>query len=1193
MAVPELHFFASNDVNGSTILEVPVTEDYFEALTARPALQELGGMQFTWSRQVGFAIFDSGAFQPENFVRLLVPEVSTTRYLWGGFLTDQVQQVIARMRSGEDFVMTLMGPKFYLARACLFPTQYTGTGWNIDRPNGVFRWQETATAGRVLNRIIDEAHANTIVDTIPDLTTSFTDSDDSDGNPWANDIAGSEEFEVPIGQSHLETMWALEADSDLETTMFLGTVGTPRLRLDAWQSYGRDLSGAIGASTVHFMEKVNILSDLSVRNTARRKASHVIVHGIEGAYVVEERGTYDPGEYAKAVLLESELDTKNQAVLSRVGQHWLTHQENGENEILLEHRPGFDQSSGLYFPSMPEGNGHYWIGDTVSLTTEAGASGGTPIDYSAEDQRVMAITMTLNNVVKDGTPTEGALSWHTIAELNIERASDSIPSNNSMTGAVGRCCDPPFPEECAPTPGDTLITDTDGTGWLGTISTGDGFTGNYRFIGGSGGTSAPDDTDVVSPGNYSITVTLGGSEHKYTGRIWVEDAAAVLPQLVTTFPNAVRAPGGHGTVTSYSQAFEVPAGYDRIRYRHESKMGGWRYQAEIYALADAPTEDGFCIPEGTGGDPDDPEFHLVPHFNDPRFTATDQHPITRLSQPDAENNSGGDLTTGASVIPDLTLEGAVTTTNDPAQILLPVGILTEDIADGEQGSVTWAGFVSSVTLTGTAVPGDFLYTSSTPGELDAIGGDPADGAVGVVLSVDAGGLPTAVRWWGIPLAGLGTGAGSSSTGNEEGHSALFPDSTISLTKASGNPTFNFEAIPETVTKVGDTYYAAYMNAAQSQVNLATSTDRDGPWTQYAGNPVYQFSDVTWAPAGADAIYAPEIYEHDGTFYLSYSIYDKDDGSDGRIGIATSTDITGPYTDSGSARLSVGTAGAWDSLRVGEPSLLYHDGTWYMAYMGEDTDAGFGDSEKCGIATASDPLGSWTKAAGNPLIDWGTSGQWDDALTADPYLFFENGYFWCWYTGGEPTPWKAGLAYSLSPTTSWTKHANNPLLTPGASGQWDDEGSWRGSIYVEGGLLSGIYGGIPTAGSITGVKGGNFRLTVTASTTASDHVADTTDAHDASAISIADAGGYFTGTDVEEALQEVGAAAASVESRWVVDPGSPSYSGSGPVTVALTSVFGIDSGGNPYYNSANVTDGEEAALVWDNETESYYLRPYYP
>jgi hypothetical protein len=41
--------------------------------------------------------------------------------------------------------------------------------------------------------------------------------------------------------------------------------------------------------------------------------------------------------------------------------------------------------------------------------------------------------------------------------------------------------------------------------------------------------------------------------------------------------------------------------------------------------------------------------------------------------------------------------------------------------------------------------------------------------------------------------------------------------------------------------------------------------------------------------------------------------------------------------------------------------------------------------------------------------------------------------------------------------------------------------------------------------------------------AATHIADTTDAHDASAISIADAGAHFTGTDVEAALQELGSA----------------------------------------------------------------------
>jgi hypothetical protein len=45
-----------------------------------------------------------------------------------------------------------------------------------------------------------------------------------------------------------------------------------------------------------------------------------------------------------------------------------------------------------------------------------------------------------------------------------------------------------------------------------------------------------------------------------------------------------------------------------------------------------------------------------------------------------------------------------------------------------------------------------------------------------------------------------------------------------------------------------------------------------------------------------------------------------------------------------------------------------------------------------------------------------------------------------------------------------------------------------------------------------------------------HIADTTDAHDASAISVADAGGYYTGTNVEAVLQEIGPLVGGMQ-RW--------------------------------------------------------------
>lgn len=95
-----------------------------------------------------------------------------------------------------------------------------------------------------------------------------------------------------------------------------------------------------------------------------------------------------------------------------------------------------------------------------------------------------------------------------------------------------------------------------------------------------------------------------------------------------------------------------------------------------------------------------------------------------------------------------------------------------------------------------------------------------------------------------------------------------------------------------------------------------------------------------------------------------------------------------------------------------------------------------------------------------------------------------------------------------------------------------------------------------------------------------------------------AGGDLSGTYpnpsvVDDSHNHTAATLPASGDAWIVDPGTPSYSGTGPVTVALTSKFGIDGSGNPYYNAAGVTDGEEAALIWDSTTSSYLLRPYYP
>lgn len=321
---------------------------------------------------------------------------------------------------------------------------------------------------------------------------------------------------------------------------------------------------------------------------------------------------------------------------------------------------------------------------------------------------------------------------------------------------------------------------------------------------------------------------------------------------------------------------------------------------------------------------------------------------------------------------------------------------------------------------------------------------------------------------------------------------LAPSFAITATKSASNPTFDFDAIPEgSVHKVGSTYYCVIQTdwpTSDWQFGLATAAAITGPWSAYGGNPIYTIADVSWwSPIAADQIYAPELHEHDGTWYLFYSIADGTTGANGRIGVATASAITGPYTDHGSAILSEGAAGAWDSLRVSEPTITYRDGLWALFYMGETTAAAFGASEKIGVATATDILGPYTKYVNNPILGFGPSGAWDDVLVADPHVEWYNGFYWMLYAGGGngdgsgTRPWSTGLAYAESPTGPWQRYSGNPVLANGGVGAFDEKAAWRGALYQDGdGTFHIVYGGLNNG--LAAAKGGNAAITVTSAAT---------------------------------------------------------------------------------------------------------------
>jgi predicted GH43/DUF377 family glycosyl hydrolase len=147
-----------------------------------------------------------------------------------------------------------------------------------------------------------------------------------------------------------------------------------------------------------------------------------------------------------------------------------------------------------------------------------------------------------------------------------------------------------------------------------------------------------------------------------------------------------------------------------------------------------------------------------------------------------------------------------------------------------------------------------------------------------------------------------------------------------------------------------------------------------------------------------------------------------------IGYATSPDGLA-WTRQGSAPvLTPGASGAWDSAGVSFASVIKDGDTYKMWFTGLNA-ARYG---RIGYATSSDGV-SWTKHAGNPVLDVGAPGLWDADYVGAPSVVKIGGVYHLWYRGGL----LGDIGYATSSDGfNWTRYASNPVIAHG-SGGWDD------------------------------------------------------------------------------------------------------------------------------------------------------------
>jgi len=112
-----------------------------------------------------------------------------------------------------------------------------------------------------------------------------------------------------------------------------------------------------------------------------------------------------------------------------------------------------------------------------------------------------------------------------------------------------------------------------------------------------------------------------------------------------------------------------------------------------------------------------------------------------------------------------------------------------------------------------------------------------------------------------------------------------------------------------------------------------------------------------------------------------------------------------------------------------------DGANYKMWYGGNDGTNF----RIGYATSPDGV-NWTKADSvNPVLDIGIADSWDDENVASPCVLYDGNIYKMWYHGYDGTIEVIGYATSDDGIT-WTKHAS-PVLELGSVGSWDDVYIW--------------------------------------------------------------------------------------------------------------------------------------------------------
>jgi len=175
------------------------------------------------------------------------------------------------------------------------------------------------------------------------------------------------------------------------------------------------------------------------------------------------------------------------------------------------------------------------------------------------------------------------------------------------------------------------------------------------------------------------------------------------------------------------------------------------------------------------------------------------------------------------------------------------------------------------------------------------------------------------------------------------------------------------------------------------------------------------------------------------------------GSGRKIWRLTSDDLL--TWDLGLAKIVLeGNQEGWDGMGIFSPRIFFLKDSYYLFYAGYD-----GAKINTGLAVSQD-LEQWNKVLGDPVFQHGEKGSWDEnhSLIVD-VVELEDGFAGFYEGENHLNRFGIGLAYSKD-LLRWQRVADNPVLTTGVAGSFDERMVCSPHLVFQGGCFYLFYSG---------------------------------------------------------------------------------------------------------------------------------------